>query len=177
MRPLPVQTQGKQLLKLFIQIYYINSHQQYENVTSEVSHSSILKYHNGLSIINSYNKHKTHKQKHKTAGAVILQLALKLQKGNNFSVIPIQSEFYLRHDYIISSTRHREIVEIELHPENDTKWFIKAKNKCKGILNKKTVMIWTSTFKRTLLHLHLNFTSMFEQTFQQTFSISTDITI
>ena len=29
----------------------------------------------------------------KTAGAVILQLALKLQKGNNFPVIPIQTEF------------------------------------------------------------------------------------
>ena len=29
----------------------------------------------------------------KTAGAVILQLALKLQKGNNFPVIPIESEF------------------------------------------------------------------------------------
>ena len=84
-RPLPVQTQGMQLLKLFIQIYYINSHQQYENVTIEVSHSSMFKYHNGLSIINSYNTHKTQK----TAGAVILQLALKLQKGNNFSVIPI----------------------------------------------------------------------------------------
>ena len=31
------------------------------------------------------NSYKTQK----TAGAVILQLALKLQKGNNFSVIPI----------------------------------------------------------------------------------------
>ena len=32
---------------------------------------------------------KTYKTNLKTAGAVILQLALKLQKGNNFSVIPI----------------------------------------------------------------------------------------
>ena len=33
LRPLPVQTQGTQLLKLFIQIYYNNSHQHHENVT------------------------------------------------------------------------------------------------------------------------------------------------
>ena len=45
LRPLPVQTQGTQLLKLFIQIYYNNSHQQYENVTIEVSHSSVFKNH------------------------------------------------------------------------------------------------------------------------------------
>ena len=83
--PLPVQTQGTQLLKFLIQFYYISSHQQYENVTTEVSHRSMFKNHNGLSIINSYNTHKTQK----TAGAVILQLALKLQKGNNFSVITI----------------------------------------------------------------------------------------
>ena len=38
--PLPVQTQGTQLLKVFIQLYYNNSHQQYEN---EVSHSSMFK--------------------------------------------------------------------------------------------------------------------------------------
>ena len=36
LRPLPVQTQGTQLLKMFIQLYYNNSHQQYEN---KVSHS------------------------------------------------------------------------------------------------------------------------------------------
>ena len=36
----------------------------------------------------------------KTAGAVILQLALKLQKGNNFPVIPTKSEF--TYDTIIS---------------------------------------------------------------------------
>ena len=46
LRPLPVQTLGMQLLKLFIQFYYINSHQQYENVTIEVSHSSMFKNHN-----------------------------------------------------------------------------------------------------------------------------------
>ena len=40
LRPLPVQTQGMQLLKVFIQLYYNNSHQQYEN---EVSHSSMFK--------------------------------------------------------------------------------------------------------------------------------------
>ena len=40
LRPLPVQTQGTQLLKVFIQLYYNNSHQQYEN---EVSHSSMFK--------------------------------------------------------------------------------------------------------------------------------------
>ena len=118
LRPLPVQTQGMQLLKLFIQIYYINSHQQYENVTNEISHSSILKYHNGLSIINSYNKHKTHKQKTKTAGAVILQLALKLQKGNNFSVIPIQLEFYLRHDYVISHNQAQGDSRDRITPRN-----------------------------------------------------------
>ena len=40
LRPLPAQTQGMQLLKVFIQLYYNNSHQQYEN---EVSHSSMFK--------------------------------------------------------------------------------------------------------------------------------------
>ena len=40
LQPLPVQTQGMQLLKVFIQFYYNNSHQQYEN---EVSHSSMFK--------------------------------------------------------------------------------------------------------------------------------------
>ena len=85
LRPLLVQTQGTQPFKLFIQVYDNNSHQQYENVTIEVSHSSMFKNHSSLSIINSYNKHKTKK----TAGAVILQLALKLQKENNFPVIPI----------------------------------------------------------------------------------------
>ena len=40
LQPLPVQTQGTQLLMVFIQLYYNNSHQQYEN---EVSHSSMFK--------------------------------------------------------------------------------------------------------------------------------------
>ena len=40
LRPLPVQTQGTQPLKVFIQLYYNNSHQQYEN---RVSHSSMFK--------------------------------------------------------------------------------------------------------------------------------------
>ena len=39
------------------------------------------------------------------------------------------------------------------------------------------VTVWTSTFKRTLLHLHLNFASMFEQAFERTFSVTTDIMI
>ena len=41
--PLPEQTEGTQVLKLFIQVYYNNTHQQYENVTIEVSHSSMFK--------------------------------------------------------------------------------------------------------------------------------------
>ena len=45
LRPLPVQTQGTQLLKLFIQIYYNGNHQHNENVTTEVSHSSMFKNH------------------------------------------------------------------------------------------------------------------------------------
>ena len=51
LQPLPVQTQGTQLLKLLIQVYYNNSHQQYENVTIEVSHSSMFKNHSSLSHI------------------------------------------------------------------------------------------------------------------------------
>ena len=35
LEPLLVQTQEMQFLKFFIQVYYINSHQQYENVTIE----------------------------------------------------------------------------------------------------------------------------------------------
>ena len=31
------------------------------------------------------------------------------------------------------TTRHREIAEIELHPEIDTKWFIRAKNQMQGV--------------------------------------------
>ena len=33
----------------------------------------------------------------------------------------------------------------------------------------ENVMIWTSTFKQTLLRLHLNFASMFGQAFEWTF--------
>ena len=96
LQPLPVQTQGMQLLKLFIQLYYNNSHQQYEN---EVSHSSMFKisivvnhtmYKNSfLGYTKTKRDFKSKKTHFKTAGAVILQLALKLQKGNNFPVIPI----------------------------------------------------------------------------------------
>ena len=43
------------------------------------------------------------------------------------------NRFYFRHDYIISPTKHREIVEIELHPEIDTKWSIKAKNQTQRV--------------------------------------------
>ena len=39
----------------------------------------------------------------KTAGAVILQLALKIQKGNSFPVIPIESEF----TYNMSTSFHQ----------------------------------------------------------------------
>ena len=85
LRPLPVQTQGMQLLNLFIQIYYISSHQQYENVTIEVSHNSMFKNHSSCKTLYTKDRLKDSK----TAGAVILQLALKLQKRNNFSVIPI----------------------------------------------------------------------------------------
>ena len=55
--PLPVQTQGMQLLKLFIQLYYNNSHQQYEN---EVSHSlmfTISMFTNQHVNQYSHNKH------------------------------------------------------------------------------------------------------------------------
>ena len=64
-------------------------HQQYENVTIEVSHSSMFKNHNCISILKSEKLQKVCKTILKTAGAVILQLALKLQKRYNFSVIPI----------------------------------------------------------------------------------------
>ena len=77
--PLPVQTQGMQLLKLFIQVYYNNSHQQYENVTIEVSHSSMFKNHSSCKsyyVQNRTFKTVSHNQDIKTAGAVILQLAL-----------------------------------------------------------------------------------------------------
>ena len=77
----------------FIEIAYSNLlnktwivHQQYENVTNEVSHSSMFKNHNCISILNFKKVSNTIL---KTAGAVILQLALKLQKRYNFSVIPI----------------------------------------------------------------------------------------
>ena len=52
-----------------------NVHQQYENVTNEVSYSSMFK--NLYSISMFINRIR----QNKTAGAVILQLALKLQKG------------------------------------------------------------------------------------------------
>ena len=39
------------------------------------------------------------------------------------------------------------------------------------------VTIWTSTCKWTLLHLRLNFASMFEQAFEWTFLVTTDIMI
>ena len=43
LQPILVQTQGTQLLKVFIQLYYNNSHQQYEN---EVPPSSMFNNHN-----------------------------------------------------------------------------------------------------------------------------------
>ena len=44
----------------------------------------------------------------------------------------------LWHDYIISPTRHREIVESELHPEIDTKRLIRAKTQMERVLIKKS---------------------------------------
>ena len=41
------------------------------------------------------------------------------------------------HDYTISPTRHREIVETYLHLEIDTKWFIEAKNQTQGVFKEK----------------------------------------
>ena len=64
-QPLPVQTQGTQLLKLFIQVYYNNSHQQYENVTIDVSHSSMFKNHSSCKsyyVQNRTFKNLRHKQ-------------------------------------------------------------------------------------------------------------------
>ena len=49
--PLPVQIQEMQPLKLFIQLYYNNSHQQYEN---EVSHSLMFK----ISIVVNHTMYK-----------------------------------------------------------------------------------------------------------------------
>ena len=44
---------------------------------------------------------------------------------------------YFLHDYTISPTRHREIVELYLHPEIDTKWFIEAKNQMQRVFKKE----------------------------------------
>ena len=41
------------------------------------------------------------------------------------------------HDYTISPTRHREIVETYLHLEIDTKWFIEAKKQMQGVFKEK----------------------------------------
>ena len=35
---------------------------------------------------------------------------------------------------------HREIVEIYLYPEIDTKWFIEAKNQMQGVFKKENQM-------------------------------------
>ena len=45
-----------------------------------------------------------------------------------------------KHDYIISPTRHREIVETSIHPEIDTKWFIEAKNQMQRVFKKENQM-------------------------------------
>ena len=95
-----------QLLKLFIQIYYNNSHQHLVNVTTEISHSSM--FTNSFTVFHKYLQYSLKILKitqninttQRTAGAVILQLVLKLQKGNNFPVIPILTEF--TYDMIIS---------------------------------------------------------------------------
>ena len=43
-----------------------------------------------------------------------------------------------------------EIVEIELHPEIDTKWFIKAKNQMQGVFNRKDQMPKAFAIENTL---------------------------
>ena len=62
LQPLPVHTQGTQLLKVFIQLYYNNSHQQYEN---KVSQSSMFK----ITVDNAKDIY-GYIQSQKTAGAV-----------------------------------------------------------------------------------------------------------
>ena len=58
LRPLPVQTQGMQLLKLFIQLYYTNSHQQYENKVSHSLMFTISMFTNHHVNQYSHNRHK-----------------------------------------------------------------------------------------------------------------------
>ena len=135
LRPLPVQTQGTQLLKLFIQIYYINGHQQYENVTIEVSPCSMFKNHNSMSIINHSKTNlnlnfKDTKDSWGSYTATGSEITEREQLCNTHL-----NRIYFNTNYIISPTRHREIVETELHPEIDTKWFIKAKNQMQGFFN------------------------------------------
>ena len=45
---------------------------------------------------------------------------------------------------------HREIVEIELYPEIDTKWFIEARNQMQEVYNKENQMP-----KHLLLKIHI----------------------
>ena len=59
---------------------------QYSKITvdsSTVFHKYLQKQFKDLKTVQS------HKDSSKTAGAVILQLAMKLQEGNNFPIIPI----------------------------------------------------------------------------------------
>ena len=111
LRPLPVQTQGTQLLKLFIQLYYNNSHQQYEN---EVSHSSMFKISmvvNHIMYKNSFLRYiKTKRQKNSWGSytATGSEITEREQLPCNTHI----NRVYFKHDNIISPTRHREIVEI-----------------------------------------------------------------
>ena len=56
--PLLVQTQGTQLLKLFIQLYYNNSHQQYEKKVSHSLRFTISMFTNQHVNQYSQNRHK-----------------------------------------------------------------------------------------------------------------------
>ena len=58
----PVQTQGTQLLKLFIQLYYTNSHQQYENKVSHSLMFTISMFTNQHVNQYSHNRHKNAKR-------------------------------------------------------------------------------------------------------------------
>ena len=143
LRPLPVQTQGTQLLILFIQIYYNKSHQHLVNVTTEVSHSSMFtnsfkvfhKYlQSSLKILKITQKHKYYS---KNSWGSYTATGSEITEGEQLPCNTHINRIYLWYDYIISPTRHREIVEIELHPEIDTKRFIKAKNQTQGVFTLK----------------------------------------
>ena len=147
--PLPVQTQGMQLLKMFIQVYYNNSHQQYENVTIEVSHSSMFKNHSSCKSYYVQNRTFKSVRQLKDSWGSYTATGSEITEKEQLPCNTYLNRAYFRHDYIISPTRHREIVEIELHPEIDTKWFIEAKNQMQVVFNKENQMP-----KHLLLKIH-----------------------